>query len=56
ITILRDNILLDPTWLIDALKTLINAQPDLPEGPADNAVSQKWSDFKEKGILSSELI
>ncbi|KAL3889773.1 hypothetical protein ACJMK2_002101 [Sinanodonta woodiana] len=56
IEILRENIVLDPTWLIDALKTLINAQPDLPEGPADNVVSQKWSDFKGKGILSSELI
>ncbi|KAL3889633.1 hypothetical protein ACJMK2_001969 [Sinanodonta woodiana] len=56
IYILRENIVLDPTWLIDALKTLINAQPDLPDGSADNAVSQKWSDFKEKGILSLELI
>ncbi|KAL3889612.1 hypothetical protein ACJMK2_001948 [Sinanodonta woodiana] len=53
---LRENIVLDPTWLIDALKTLINAQPDLPGGSADNAVSQKWSDFKGKGILSLELI
>ncbi|KAL3888285.1 hypothetical protein ACJMK2_000656, partial [Sinanodonta woodiana] len=56
IEILRENIVLDPIWLIDALKTLINARPDLPEGPADNVVLQKWSDFKEKGILSSELI
>ncbi|KAL3888111.1 hypothetical protein ACJMK2_000491 [Sinanodonta woodiana] len=53
---LRENIVLDPTWLIDALKTLINARPNLPEGPAYNVVSQKWSDFKGKGILSSELI
>ncbi|KAL3888112.1 hypothetical protein ACJMK2_000492 [Sinanodonta woodiana] len=56
IEILRENIVLDPTWLIDALKTLINAHSDLLEGPADNVVSQKWSDFKIKGILSSELI
>ncbi|KAL3889695.1 hypothetical protein ACJMK2_002024 [Sinanodonta woodiana] len=56
IDILRENIVLDPTWLIDALKTLINAQPDLPGGSADNAVSQKWSDFKGRGILSLELI
>ncbi|KAL3888485.1 hypothetical protein ACJMK2_000852 [Sinanodonta woodiana] len=56
IAILRDNIVLDPTWLIDALKTLINAHPDLPEGTADNVVSQKLSEFKDKGILSSELI
>ncbi|KAL3889694.1 hypothetical protein ACJMK2_002023, partial [Sinanodonta woodiana] len=56
IDILRQNIVLDPTWLIDALKTLINAHPDLPGGSADNAISQKWSDFKGKGILSLELI
>ncbi|KAK3602669.1 hypothetical protein CHS0354_024991 [Potamilus streckersoni] len=33
---LRDNILLDPIWLSDALKSLINAQPSLPESSADN--------------------
>ncbi|KAK3586272.1 hypothetical protein CHS0354_022599 [Potamilus streckersoni] len=66
IEVLRDNIVLDPTWLIDALKSLINAHPDLPESPADSVtqscspadsvVTLKWSDFKGKGILSSELI
>ncbi|KAL3889079.1 hypothetical protein ACJMK2_001435, partial [Sinanodonta woodiana] len=56
IDILRENILLDPTWLIDALKTLINADSDLPEGSADSLVSEKWSDFKGKGILCLELI
>ncbi|KAK3602248.1 hypothetical protein CHS0354_034484 [Potamilus streckersoni] len=56
IDILRDNILLDPIWLIDALKSLINAQPNLPENPADSTVSQKWTDFKEKGILHLELV
>ncbi|KAK3594827.1 hypothetical protein CHS0354_002875 [Potamilus streckersoni] len=70
IEVLRENIVLDPKWLIDALKSLINAQPDLPNQPADNgtqsdspadsdsvkALTQKWMDFKEKGILSSELV
>ncbi|KAK3609550.1 hypothetical protein CHS0354_019561 [Potamilus streckersoni] len=67
---LRESIVLDPTWLIDALKSLINAQPSLPEKPAgieyqstnlaegdvEGAVTQSWSDFKEKGILTLELV
>ncbi|KAL3888348.1 hypothetical protein ACJMK2_000718, partial [Sinanodonta woodiana] len=70
IEVLRDNILLDPKWMIDALKFLINAQPNLPNNPADNDakpnsppaaaadrdITQKWSDFKEKGILTVELV
>ncbi|KAL3889746.1 hypothetical protein ACJMK2_002075, partial [Sinanodonta woodiana] len=68
--VLRDNILLDPKWMIDALKLLINAQPNLPVNTADNNtdlnspaasaahsdITQKWSDFKEKGILTVELV
>ncbi|KAL3889689.1 hypothetical protein ACJMK2_002018 [Sinanodonta woodiana] len=67
---LRDNILLDPKWMIDALKLLINAQPNLPVNTDDNNtessspaasaahsdITQKWSDFKEKGILTVELV
>ncbi|KAL3889492.1 hypothetical protein ACJMK2_001832, partial [Sinanodonta woodiana] len=75
IDVLRDNIILDPKWLIDALKLLINAHPNLPESPAKNesqsdspaenesqsdnpngAIGQKWRDFKDKGILSPELV
>ncbi|KAL3889489.1 hypothetical protein ACJMK2_001829, partial [Sinanodonta woodiana] len=66
IEVLRDNIILDPIWLIDALKLLINAHPNLPEStaenesqsdsPADSAIRQKWRDFKDKGILSPELV
>ncbi|KAL3889744.1 hypothetical protein ACJMK2_002073, partial [Sinanodonta woodiana] len=70
IEVLRDNVLLDPKWMIDALKLLINAQPYLPDNPADNStassspaasavhsdITQKWSDFKEKGILTVELV
>ncbi|KAL3889113.1 hypothetical protein ACJMK2_001468, partial [Sinanodonta woodiana] len=56
IEILRENIILDPTLLIDALKTLINAHTDFPESSADSLVSEKWSDYKGKGILCLELI
>ena len=70
IEVLRDNVLLDPKWMIDALKLLINDQPYLPDNPADNNtdlnspaasaahsdITQKWSDFKEKGILTVELV
>ncbi|KAL3889687.1 hypothetical protein ACJMK2_002016, partial [Sinanodonta woodiana] len=70
IEVLRDNVLLDPKWMIDALKLLINDQPYLPDNPADNDtassspaasavhsdITQKWSDFKEKGILTVELV
>ncbi|KAL3888077.1 hypothetical protein ACJMK2_000535 [Sinanodonta woodiana] len=77
IEVLRDNILLDPKWMIDALKYLINAQPNNPsdndtrsKSLADNNtesnkcaanaghsnITQKWSDFKEKGILTVDLV
>ncbi|KAL3888686.1 hypothetical protein ACJMK2_001050, partial [Sinanodonta woodiana] len=56
IEVLRDNVLLDPKWMIDALKLLINARPNLPNSPAASAAlsdtRQKWTDFKEKGILT----
>ncbi|KAL3889259.1 hypothetical protein ACJMK2_001606, partial [Sinanodonta woodiana] len=69
IEVLRDNVVLDPRWMIDALKLLINAQPNLPVNSADNNtessspaasdadsdITQKWLDFKEKGILTVEL-
>ncbi|KAK3584437.1 hypothetical protein CHS0354_006056 [Potamilus streckersoni] len=70
IEVLRENIVLDPTWMIDALKSLINASPNLPSYPADNsaqsvdpdgsnadkAVTRKWLEFKEKGLLTLELV
>ncbi|KAL3888572.1 hypothetical protein ACJMK2_000938, partial [Sinanodonta woodiana] len=70
IEVLRDNILLDPKWMIDALKILINARPNLPNNPADNNteskipvasdahsdITQQWSDFEEKGKLTLELV
>ncbi|KAL3889609.1 hypothetical protein ACJMK2_001945, partial [Sinanodonta woodiana] len=80
IEVLRDDIVLDPKWMIDALKLLINAQPNLPINLAEketasnspvyndtesnihaasaarNDMTKKWSDFKEKGILTVELV
>ncbi|KAL3889603.1 hypothetical protein ACJMK2_001939, partial [Sinanodonta woodiana] len=70
IEVLRDNVVLDPRWMIDALKLLINAQPNPPNNSADNNtesnstvasaaqsnITQKWLDFKEKGILTVELV
>ncbi|KAL3889677.1 hypothetical protein ACJMK2_002006, partial [Sinanodonta woodiana] len=65
IEVLRDYVVLDPKWLIDALKSLINAHTNLPNNPADKAtdaraaqndITQKWSDFREKGILTLELV
>ncbi|KAL3889627.1 hypothetical protein ACJMK2_001963, partial [Sinanodonta woodiana] len=70
IEVLRDNILLDPKWMIDALKLLINAQPSLSANTYNNDsesnnpaasvahsdITNKWSDFKEKGILTVELV
>ncbi|KAL3889264.1 hypothetical protein ACJMK2_001611, partial [Sinanodonta woodiana] len=66
IEVLRDNIMLDPKWMINALKLLINAQPNLPNNPADTStdlnspahsdITHEWSDFKEKGILTVELV
>ncbi|KAL3888581.1 hypothetical protein ACJMK2_000946, partial [Sinanodonta woodiana] len=69
IEVLRDNILLDPKWMIDVLKSLINAHPNLPgnladsntesnspAAGADHNITQQWSDFKEKGKLTVELV
>ncbi|KAL3888508.1 hypothetical protein ACJMK2_000874 [Sinanodonta woodiana] len=60
VEVLRDNVLLNPKWMIYALKLLINAQPILPNrttgSAADSDIQQQWSDFKEKGILTVELV
>ncbi|KAK3598548.1 hypothetical protein CHS0354_010725 [Potamilus streckersoni] len=68
--VLRENVVLDPKWLIDAQKLLINARPiqikspdkncapsiGLSNSDSENGVTQKWSDFREKGILTLELV
>ncbi|KAK3602566.1 hypothetical protein CHS0354_021162 [Potamilus streckersoni] len=50
---LREKIVLEPQWLIDALKSLITAEMFVLKNPA---VISKWSEFKEKGKLTLELI
>ncbi|KAK3584404.1 hypothetical protein CHS0354_010180 [Potamilus streckersoni] len=50
---LRENIVLDPQWLIDALKTLITADQFMRKFPA---IAKKWCEFSEKGKLTQELI
>ncbi|KAL3889410.1 hypothetical protein ACJMK2_001754 [Sinanodonta woodiana] len=53
VEVLREKIVLDPQWLIDALKSLITAQMFIIQNPA---IIKKWYAFKEKGKLTHELI
>ncbi|KAL3892357.1 hypothetical protein ACJMK2_004570 [Sinanodonta woodiana] len=51
---LRENVILDPQWLIDALKSLITAEMFiLLNYPG---IMGKWFELKEKGKLTPELI
>ncbi|KAL3889377.1 hypothetical protein ACJMK2_001721, partial [Sinanodonta woodiana] len=50
---LREKIVLDPQWMIDALKSLITAEVFIMQNPA---IIKKWYAFKEKGKLTHELI
>ncbi|KAL3888209.1 hypothetical protein ACJMK2_000585, partial [Sinanodonta woodiana] len=50
---LRDKIVLDPKWMIDALQSLIATEMCIMQNPA---IIKKWYDFKHKGKLSHELI
>ncbi|KAK3594194.1 hypothetical protein CHS0354_023110 [Potamilus streckersoni] len=52
--VLKDKIVLDPQWMIDALKTLITAEMFILRNTP--AVSDKWFEFQKKGKLSHELI
>ncbi|KAK3611478.1 hypothetical protein CHS0354_039089 [Potamilus streckersoni] len=52
--VLKDKIVLDPQWMIDALKSLITAEMFILRNAP--AVSDKWFEFKKKGKLSPELI
>ncbi|KAK3578169.1 hypothetical protein CHS0354_011693 [Potamilus streckersoni] len=51
---LKDKIVLDPQWMIDALKSLITAEIFVLRNVP--AVADKWLVFKKSGILSPELI
>ncbi|KAL3870190.1 hypothetical protein ACJMK2_038271, partial [Sinanodonta woodiana] len=50
---LKEKIILDPQWMIDALKSLITAEIFIKKIPA---ITCKWYEFKEKGKLSPELL
>ncbi|KAL3889413.1 hypothetical protein ACJMK2_001757 [Sinanodonta woodiana] len=50
---LREKIVLDPQWMIDALKSLITAESFIIQNPA---IIKKWYAFKKKGKLTHELI
>ncbi|KAK3595401.1 hypothetical protein CHS0354_008835 [Potamilus streckersoni] len=51
--VLKEKIVLDPQWLIDALKSLITAEMFILKKPA---IIDKWCEFKKKGKLTQELI
>ena len=51
---LRDTIVLDPIWMIDALKTIITARQCVLRKPAP--VKRQWKKFYESGILSKTEI
>ncbi|KAL3889408.1 hypothetical protein ACJMK2_001752 [Sinanodonta woodiana] len=50
---LREKIVLDPQWMIDALKSLITAEVFIMQNPT---IIKKWYAFKDKGKLTHELI
>ncbi|KAK3588518.1 hypothetical protein CHS0354_022993 [Potamilus streckersoni] len=50
---LKEKIILDPQWMIDALKSLITAEIFVKKNPA---ITSKWYEFKEKGKLTHELL
>ncbi|KAK3608707.1 hypothetical protein CHS0354_013641, partial [Potamilus streckersoni] len=50
---LREKIVLDPQWLINALKSLITAETFIQK---KSAITSKWYEFKETGKLTHELI
>ncbi|KAL3889173.1 hypothetical protein ACJMK2_001524, partial [Sinanodonta woodiana] len=50
---LREKVVLDPQWMIDALKSLITAEMFIMQNPA---IIKRWYDLKNKGKLTHELI
>ncbi|KAL3888214.1 hypothetical protein ACJMK2_000590, partial [Sinanodonta woodiana] len=50
---LRDKVVLDPQWMIDALKSLITARMFIVKNPA---ITNAWFVFQEEGKLTDELI
>ncbi|KAL3889091.1 hypothetical protein ACJMK2_001447, partial [Sinanodonta woodiana] len=50
---LREKIVLDPQWMIDALKSLITAKMFIVQNPD---ITKAWYAFEDKGKLTDELI
>ncbi|KAL3889406.1 hypothetical protein ACJMK2_001750, partial [Sinanodonta woodiana] len=50
---LREKVILDPQWMIDALSSLITAEMFINQNPA---IIKPWYDFRNKGILTHQLI
>ena len=50
---LREKIVLDPQWMIDALKSLITAETFIKKNPA---ITSKFYEFIKTGKLTHELI
>ncbi|KAL3888898.1 hypothetical protein ACJMK2_001258, partial [Sinanodonta woodiana] len=50
---LSEKIVLDPQWMIDALKSLITAKMFIVQNPA---ITNAWYAFEEEGKLTDELI
>lgn len=50
---LRDNVVLDPVWLIDGLKTVITAEKFAIRTPM---LDKQWKAFCESGVISRSAI
>ena len=50
---LRDQIVLSPQFLVDALKSLITAEMFCKKKPE---ILDKWREFRQKGILTMSLL
>jgi hypothetical protein len=50
---LREKIILEPQWMIDALKSLITAETFIRKNPA---ITSKFREFIKTGKLTHDLI
>ena len=50
---LKDTIVLDPVWMIDAVKTIITAEPFAIRKPRLDVL---WKDFRKSGVICKSAI
>ncbi|KAL3889130.1 hypothetical protein ACJMK2_001484, partial [Sinanodonta woodiana] len=50
---LRDNIVLDPQWMINVFGSLITAKKFIGNNPA---ITNEWFEFEENGKLTQKII